>query len=56
MNFLQTESGRLIPLHELRIDLVRPSGPRDVMAGRIPERDAELLMLIETYSKEPSDG
>lgn len=46
MNFVQLESGRLIPTRDLRIDSVPAAGNRHDLAGRILERDRELQRLI----------
>ncbi len=45
----------MVPLRELRIDAYPARSTYDGLSGRIPERDAELEMLIESH-KEPSDG
>lgn len=53
MNFLLKENGEFVPLRDLRTDAYPERTTCE--AGRIPERDAELEMLIESH-KEPSDG
>lgn len=49
MNFVQLESGRLIPTRDLRIDSVPPAGGRKDLAGLSVERDCELERLIEEH-------
>ena len=46
MNFVQLESGRLIPTRDLRIDPVETQTTSKGLADRILERDRELERLI----------